>query len=77
MVKYNFAKYLINLHHVFNIILLKPCKIFVKYLSNIWQIFNKNLIQQLMQYSTNTILSDLAEWSISGKTRIIKPVIVQ
>ena len=50
MVKYNFAKYLISLYHVFNIIVPKPC-----------QIFNKNLIQQLIQYSTNTILSDLAE----------------
>ena len=59
MIKYNFAKYLINLYHVFNIILLKPC-----------QIFNKNLIQQLIQNSTNTILSDLEEWSILEKIQI-------
>ena len=30
MVKYNFAKYLINIYHAFNIILPKPCEIFAK-----------------------------------------------
>ena len=63
MVKSNFAKYLINIYHLFNIIVPKPCRIvdkylpfiqyyFAKTLSNLCQIFNKNLIQQLTQYNS-------------------------
>ena len=58
MFRYNFAKCLINLYHMFNIIF--PCQIFVKSLA-------KNLIQQLIQYSTNT---SLAYWSFLMKTRV-------
>ena len=58
MVKQNFTKYLVNISHLFNIILPKPCQIFGQYfsfvlyyfaktLSNLWQISNKNLNQQL------------------------------
>ena len=67
MVKKNFAKYLINIHHLFNIIVPKPCQIFDKYLpfvqyyfvetlSNLCQIFNKNLIQQLTQYNSGRMI---------------------
>ena len=47
MVKQNFAKYLKNIYHMFNIILPKPCEIFAKSLTKIeinnWSngIFNK------------------------------------
>ena len=35
MVKQNFAKYLINIYYVFNIILTEPCEIFAKSLANL------------------------------------------
>ena len=62
--KYNFAKYLIKS-------LACVQYYFTKTLANLWQIFNKKLIQQLIHYSTNTIPTDLAEWSNLGKTRIM------
>ena len=36
MVKENFAKYLINIYYLFNIIMPKPCEIFDKYLTFVW-----------------------------------------
>ena len=52
MVKYNFAKYLINLYHVFNIILPKPCKIFGKSLANLKQEFNSTTDPKFNQYNS-------------------------
>ena len=55
----NFAKYLTNIYHMFNIFLPKPYEIFAKSLSNLQQKFDS--ITDPMVYSTNTILAMLAE----------------
>ena len=72
MFKWNFAKYLINIYHVFNIILPKPCEIFGKFLANF---FNKTWIQQLIlwyirqiqfcQIWQNEQVRGKLEWSIT------------
>ena len=60
-------KYLTNIHHLFNIIVPKPCQIFhiylpfiqyyfAKTLSSVCQIFNKNLIQPLTQYNSGRMI---------------------
>ena len=49
----DFAKYLINIYHMFNIILPKPCEIFAKFLLKICL----NYLAKISQgFSTNTIL---------------------
>ena len=52
MVKYNVAKFLINLSHVFDIILPRPCKIFLKSLANLYQKFNSTTDPIFNQYNS-------------------------
>ena len=74
MVTENFAKYLINISHLFNIILPKPCQIFGKYFSFVQYYFAKTLSNLCLIFAkslTKILINNFNQYNSGNVGRMI------